>query len=105
MAKHSERSKIRAVKRVEAGESPEAASDAVGFHRGLINNGRYAFAKVALKCRKAVGSAPKRMIREKFGVSLSDVLAGWLRRKLGLPPQRPLRRACQRDEERVEAWR
>ena len=44
------------------------------------------------------------LIREKFGVSLSEVSVGRLLKKLGLTPQRPLRRAYQQDPKRVERW-
>ena len=44
------------------------------------------------------------LIRSKFHVRLSDVSVGRLLRKLGLSPQRPLRRAFQRDEEKVKEW-
>ncbi len=44
------------------------------------------------------------LIRDKFHVRLSDVSVGRLLRKLGLSPQRPLRRAFQRDEEKVKEW-
>jgi hypothetical protein len=44
------------------------------------------------------------LIRDKFNVRLSDVSVGRLLYKLGLSPQRPLRRAFQRDEENVKEW-
>lgn len=44
------------------------------------------------------------LIREKFGVRLSEVSVGRLLKKLGLTPQRPLRRAYQQDPKRVERW-
>jgi hypothetical protein len=44
------------------------------------------------------------LIRDKFNVRLSDVSVGRLLHKLGLSPQRPLRRAFQRDEENVKEW-
>ena len=51
---------------------------------------------------------PRAMIREliraEFKVRLSDVSVGRLLRKLGLSPQKPLRRAWQRDEAKVKAW-
>jgi transposase len=46
----------------------------------------------------------RELIREEFGVRLSEVSVGRLLRKLGLSPQRPLRRAYQQDKERVECW-
>jgi transposase len=47
----------------------------------------------------------RELIREKFGVRLSEVSVGRMLRKLGLSPQRPLRRAYERDPELVESWR
>lgn len=44
------------------------------------------------------------LIRESFGVALSDVIVGRLRRKLGLSPQQPLARAYQRDSALVTHW-
>lgn len=134
--------RIRAVKRVEAGESPEVVIEALGFHRSAIYKWIALYREggvEALKARKAAGPAPKLdgkqlrhlyqiilsnhplqlgfefalwtramirdVIRDQFGVRLSDVSVGRLLRKLGLSPQRPLRRAYQRDEAKVEAWR
>ena len=134
--------RIRAVKRVEAGESPEVVVEALGFHRSAIYKWISLYREggiEALKGRKAAGPTPKldgtqlrrlymiitsnnplqlgfefalwtramvrEVIREQFGIRLSDVSVGRLLRKLGLSPQRPLRKAYQRDEEKVEAWR
>jgi transposase len=47
----------------------------------------------------------REVIREKFGVRLSEVSVGRMLRKLGLSPQRPLRRAYERDPKLVETWR
>jgi len=47
----------------------------------------------------------REVIREKFGVRLSEVSVGRMLRKLGLSPQKPLRRAYERDPELVETWR
>jgi transposase len=46
----------------------------------------------------------RELIREKFGVRLSDVSVGRLLKKLGLSPQKPLRRAYEQDSELVETW-
>lgn len=46
----------------------------------------------------------RELIRDKFGVRLSDVSVGRMLHKLGLSPQRPLRRAFQRDKEKVKEW-
>ena len=45
------------------------------------------------------------VIRDQFGVRLSEGSVGRLLRKLGLSPQRPLHRAYEQDPEMVEAWR
>lgn len=47
----------------------------------------------------------REMIRERFGVRLSEVSVGRMLRKLGLSPQKPLRRAYERDSELVKTWR
>lgn len=44
------------------------------------------------------------LIRERFGVRLSDVSVGRLLKKLGLSPQKPLRRAYEQDAELVTTW-
>ena len=45
------------------------------------------------------------LIRERFGVRLSDVSVGRLLKKLGLTPQKPLRRAYEQNPEWVQRWR
>ena len=47
----------------------------------------------------------RRLIRDQFGVALSDVSVGRLLKRLGFSPQRPMYRAWQQDAELVEAWR
>ena len=47
----------------------------------------------------------RELIRDEFGVRLSDVSVGRLLKKLGLSPQKPLRRAYQQNPEAVEQWR
>jgi transposase len=47
----------------------------------------------------------REVIREKFGVRLSEVSVGRMLRKLGLSPQKPLRRAYERDPQLVKTWR
>jgi transposase len=44
------------------------------------------------------------LIRERFGVRLSEVSVGRMLKRLGLSPQRPLARAYQRDPEAVARW-
>lgn len=46
----------------------------------------------------------REVIRKQFGVRLSEVSVGRLLKKLGLTPQRPLRRAYQQDSKKVERW-
>jgi len=134
--------RIRAVQRVEAGESPEDVIRTLGFGRTVIYSW---LAKSreggidALRAKPIPGRPPKMtgrqlawvyktvtgknplqlrfefalwtrsmirdLIREKFGVRLSEVSVGRMLRKLGLSPQRPLRRAYERDPELVESWR
>ena len=134
--------RIRAVKRVEAGESPEDVVKALGFHRSRIYEWLAAYREggiEALRTRPIPGrpkklngkqlkrvydlvtrknplqlkfefalwtrSMVRELIRREFGVRLSEVSVGRLLRKLGLTPQRPLRRAYQQDQEAVERWK
>lgn len=46
----------------------------------------------------------RELIRRQFKVALSEVSVGRLLRTLGLSPQRPLRRAIERDPLMVQAW-
>jgi len=46
----------------------------------------------------------RQVIRDEFNIKLSDVSVERLLRKLGLSPQKNLRRAYQRDEVKVTAW-
>lgn len=133
--------RIRAVKRVEAGESPEVVIKALGFTRTLIYTwiAKYREGGIdALRSRKATGKTPKlsgqhirklyrivvgndprqlqfefalwtrsmvrELIRREFKVKMSDTAVGRLLKKLGLSPQRPTRRAIQRDELAVFKW-
>lgn len=46
----------------------------------------------------------RELIRERFGVRLSDVSVGRLLKKMGLTPQKPLRRAYEQNPELVQTW-
>lgn len=46
----------------------------------------------------------RELIRDRFGVGLSEVSVGRLLKKLGLSPQKPLRRAYEQNPELVERW-
>ena len=133
--------RILAVKRVEAGESPEEVIRSYGFHRSCIytwlaryREGGYE----ALKTKKIPGRPTKLtgkqlkqlyeiittknplqlhfefalwtremikdVIKEKFNIKLSLVSVGRLLKKLGLSPQKPLRRAYQQNEKLVQKW-
>ncbi len=133
--------RIKAVQRVEDGESPEEVIDLLGFHRSCIYRWIAQYRESGfegLKKKSASGKQPKlngqqlqklykiitsknpiqlkfefalwtrsmirQVIRDEFNIGLSDVSVGRLLRKLGLSPQKPLRRAYQRDEEKVTAW-
>lgn len=133
--------RIRAVKRVEAGESPEVVIKALGFTRTLIYEwlAKYREGGIdALRRRKAPGKPPKLngkqlkniyklvvgvdprlvkfefslwtrgmvrdLISRKFKINLSEVSVVRLLDKLGLSPQRPTRRAIQRDDLAVYKW-
>ena len=133
--------RIRAVKRVEAGESPEVVIKALGLTRPRIYEwlAKYREGGVeALLSSKASGRPPKlpgnalqkiyrmvvgkdprqlkfpfalwtrgmvrELIRREFDVRLSEVSVGRLLHKLGLSPQRPVRRAFQQDQHLVVDW-
>ncbi len=139
--KTREEIRIRAVQRVEAGESPEVIVKALGFHRSCIYEwiAKYREGGIdALRTKRITGrpkkingtqlrriynvvtmkdprqlkfefalwtrSMVRQLIRSEFGIRMSDVSVGRLLRKLGLSPQRPLRRAYQQDKDRVDAW-
>ena len=134
--------RIRAVQRVEAGESPEVVIAALGFSRTCIYNWIAKYREGGIEALRAtplsgrpsklngkqlrwiyktvVGKNPlqlkfefalwtcgmvRELIREKFHVRLSEVSVGRVLKKLGLSPQRPLRRAYQKDPVLVEHWR
>ena len=133
--------RIRAVQRVEAGESPEIVIAALGFTRPRIYEwiAKYREGGIdALRARKAPGQKPKlkgymvrwlynaitmksplqfkfpfalwtramvgQIIRDRYGVSLSQVSVGRLLAKLGLTCQRPLFRAVEQNRSLVEEW-
>jgi transposase len=133
--------RVRAVQRVEAGESPEVVIRALGFGRTVIYGwlAKYREGGIeALRAKPVPGRPPKlagpqlrwiyqtvtsknplqlrfefalwtramvrELIRERFGVRLSEVSVGRLLRKLGLSPQRPLRRAYEQDPKLVDTW-
>lgn len=134
--------RIKAVQRVEAGESPEEVIELLGFHRSCIYRWIATYREggvEALKKKLAPGKDPKLdgrdlqklyriitskdplqldfefalwtcamvrvLIREQFNVRLSEVSVGRLLRKVGLSPQKPLYKAYQRDEEKVDVWK
>ena len=139
--KTREEIRIRAINRVEAGESPETVVKTLGFHRSAIYQWLAKYregGEEALRTKRITGrplklngqqlkqiydivtmknplqlqfefalwtrSMVRVLIREKFAVRLSDVSVGRLLRKLGLSPQKPLRRAYQQDQEKVNRW-
>ncbi|MFZ5776516.1 MAG: IS630 family transposase [Thermodesulfobacteriota bacterium] len=133
--------RIRAVKRVEAGESPEAVIKTLGFSRARIYGWLATYREQGiegLRSKTATGRPPRLdgkqlqqiyrlvvdnnpqqlkfefalwtrgmirdLIHREFGVSLSEVSVGRLLGKLGLSPQRPVRRAYQQDQRLVIDW-
>jgi transposase len=140
--KTREEIRIRAVKQVEAGESPETIIKALGFHRSCIYEwlARYREGgEAALRTKPISGCPPKlsgaqlkklykiikdknplqlkfsfalwtcamirELIQKEFKVRLSEVSVGRWLKKMGLSPQKPLRRAYQQDSERVQKWK
>ena len=139
--KTREEIRIRSVKQVEAGESPEVIIKALGFHRSAIYQwiAKYREGGTdALKTKNITGRPTKLsgaqlnkiyniitsknplqlkfefalwtremvrdVIHDQFKVKLSVVSVGRLLKKLGMSPQKPLRRAYQQDKERVDRW-
>ena len=133
--------RIRAVQRVEAGESPEDVIRVLGFGRTVIYDwlAKYREGGIEALRAKPIAGRPSKLagkeikwlyrtitsknplqlrfefalwtrgmvrdlIRETFGVHLSEVSVGRLLRKLGLSPQKPLRRAYEQDPEGVQKW-
>jgi transposase len=47
----------------------------------------------------------RELIRQRFGITLSDVTVGRILKKLGMSPQRPLYRAYQQNPEKVREWK
>jgi transposase len=118
--------RIRAVQRVEASESPEDVirrEGGIDALRAKPISGRpskMTGRQLEWVYKTVTGKNPlqlrfefalwtrsmiRELIREKFGVRLSEVSVGRMLRKLGLSPQRPLRRAYERDPELVKSWR
>lgn len=133
--------RIRAVKMVLSGLSPEQVAKDLDINRRTIYSWleKYHYGGIdALKRKPRPGAKPKltakqmqklyrmiawsdprqhtfpfalwtlalvrELIRQKFEVSLSEVSVGRILRTLGLSPQRPLRRAVERDPLRVSEW-
>lgn len=133
--------RIRAVRRVEAGESPETVIKTLGFSRARIYGWLAKYREHGidgLRSRLATGRPPRLdgkqlrqiyqlvvgnnprqlkfefalwtramvrdLIRQEFNVSMSEVSVGRLLGKLGLSPQRPVRRAYQQDQALVVDW-
>jgi transposase len=134
--------RVAAVRRVEAGESPEVVASGMGFNRRAVYRWLEAFhygGEAALGPKPIPGAPPKldanqmaklsriirtknplqlrfayalwtlamirEVIKQQFGVSLSEVSVGRLMRRLGFSPQRPLHRAWQQDPVAVDVWR
>jgi transposase len=136
-----EQIRITAVKRVEAGESPEVVIKSIGFERVCIYRWIAAYRTggiEALKLKKLDGRPPllapkqlsklyraianedpmqykfpfalwtvaiiREVILKVFKVRMSEVSVWRTLKKLGLTPQRPLRRAYQQDPVAVERF-
>jgi len=136
-----EQLRINAVRRVEAGESPEVVIKSIGFERVCIYRwlAAYRWGGIdALRAKKLSGrpqilsagqlmklytlittqdprqyqfpfalwtvSIIRDVIGKVFGVRMSGVSVWRTLKKLGLSPQRPLRRAYQRNDEAVQKF-
>ena len=134
--------RIRAVRQVEEGQSPEAIIKALGFDRSCIYTwiAKYREGGIeALKAKPISGRPPtmsgqqvrylyellttqtpeqlefefalwtramiRKLIRDQFGIRVSEVSVGRLLKKMGLTPQKPLHRAYEQDEEQVRQWK
>jgi transposase len=140
--KAMEQIRIRAVKRVQQGQSPEKVIATLGFSRACIYNwiARYrAGGWDALRSGKHTGRPKKlsgsqiawihktirdkdplqlkfpfalwtrsivtRLIRNQFGLKVSESSAGRLLSQMGFSCQKPLYRAYQQNPEAVEYWK
>ena len=140
--KAMEQIRIRAVKRVQQGQSPEKVIATLGFSRACIYNwiARYrAGGWDALRSGKHTGRPKKlsgrqiawihktirdkdplqlkfpfalwtrsivtRLIRNQFGLKVSESSAGRLLRQMGFSCQKPLYRAYQQNPKAVEYWK
>lgn len=140
--KAMEQIRIRAVKRVQQGQSPEKVIATLGFSRACIYNwiARYRSGGWdALRSGKHTGRPKKlsgsqiawihktirdkdplqlkfpfalwtrsivtRLIRNQFGLKVSESSAGRLLRQMGFSCQKPLYRAYQQNPEAVEYWK
>lgn len=47
----------------------------------------------------------RRLIRDRFGVRMSEVSVGRMLKRMGLSPQKPMRRAYEQNEDQVRQWK
>lgn len=79
----------------------DAAPGATGVSLGERQGPRQYSLDFGLWTRSVVAD----LIAQKFCIRLGLTAVGELLAKLGLTPQKPLQRACQRDPEAIEKWR
>src|SRR5215475_14002684 len=92
--------RVRAVQRVQSGESPEVVVNVLSFSRAYIYNSldlKFAF---ALWTRVMI----RTLIWRKYRVKLSLASVGRLLAQLGLSCQRPLAKAFEQNPSWVEQW-
>ncbi len=108
-------SSVKRWKRAIRGGGPEAlaAKPHPGRTPWLTIDEKHALAELLCEGAQAAGFANDlwtcrrvaQVIRERFGVTYHRDHVGRLLRGLGFTPQKPQRRASQRDEDAIEQWR
>src|SRR5918912_149248 len=83
------------------GPTPRLTTEQLALLPGLLARGAEAFGFIGEVCTTKRVAA---VIREEFGVRYHPDHVGRLLRAAGWSPQKPIRRATQRDEAAIERW-